>query len=244
MNSVVEIYCIKVPDRILNLEFYIQEYLDLEEKIDIGNYKTLYRKYEFLLGRILIKKSLASKLNVSFREIKIKKDKYGKPYLYNYLVNAPIAFNLAHSNGVLVLAISNSQSIGVDVEEVNKQNYLELINTICTSDEEEYIQRSYSSQLKNEKFLFIWTRKEALLKYLCKGFSLDPVKFSVPFHKSIEKKDNLLYYTFYPYDNFISTFVIESKNEDFPIISIDYLKLESSNLVSIKKISCNIQLSP
>ena len=235
MNITVEIYCIKIPQKVSNLEFYLNNYLDFEEKKEFSIYKTLYRKLEFLFGRILLKSFLAKALNVPFEEIRIKKNEYGKPYLDNCKTDKPLSFNLTHSNGLLLLAISNLESIGIDVEEYNKQDYLELVNTICTLDEKEYIQQSHNKQLKNKKFLFLWTRKEALLKYISKGFTLDPRQISVPFYKNIEKKGSLLYCTFYPCNNFISSLVIESKNDKIPLININYLKLEGSNFISTEE---------
>ena len=65
-------------------------------------------------------------------------------------------FNLSHSNGIVVLAISNERNIGIDIEEIKPFNE-DVKARIVNKKEKSYIQNDLN-------FYEIWTAKEAILK--------------------------------------------------------------------------------
>ena len=70
-------------------------------------------------------------------------------------------FNISHSKGVVVLAISKDSPVGVDVEVIRDYTD-EIVRYISSDDEYKFIK-------DNESFFTIWTNKEALVKCIGTG---------------------------------------------------------------------------
>ena len=96
----------------------------------------------------------------------VKLGEHGKPYLEQ----GPF-FSVSHSRRYSVLAVSENE-VGVDIEMhegINEQ----IAKRCFTEEEQEFALKS------TENFQRIWTAKEAVLKFLGKGFSYAPKNFSV-----------------------------------------------------------------
>ena len=96
----------------------------------------------------------------------VKLGEHGKPYLEQ----GPF-FSVSHSRRYSVLAVSENE-VGVDIEMhegINEQ----IAKRCFTEEEQEFALHS------TENFQRIWTAKEAVLKFLGKGFSYAPKNFSV-----------------------------------------------------------------
>jgi len=127
--------------------------------------------YNFLMGRILLKKGLED-LGMAGQFHQIGYMKTGKPFLKN------VFFNISHTDNLVVCAISNEGEIGIDVE---KMNPLELsdFKASFTNDEWEAIN---TSPFPVKQFYWYWTRKESIIKALGVGLShlhlleIDPSK--------------------------------------------------------------------
>lgn len=77
-----------------------------------------------------------------------------------------IYFNVSHSNGLVVLAVSKDHEIGIDIEIIREVK--NDLKRYVTNDSE------YQSIKSNEDFFRIWTSKESLLK--CIGTGLKDIK--------------------------------------------------------------------
>jgi phosphopantetheinyl transferase len=93
-------------------------------------------------------------------------------YVKNYYLNEkgkPISkdvkFNISHSHGIVVLALNKDREIGVDIELVRPSSN-ELKSRICSDFE-------YNFATDDEKFMSIWTAKEAFLKMTGDGLIHD-----------------------------------------------------------------------
>lgn len=115
------------------------------------NRHQLSDRMAFLAGRLMIQQFIGS-IDL------LQKKQFGKPYL----LGKP-CFNLSHSGGLLLFAISKQGEIGVDAEQ---ELPIELndFQSVLHSNEKAYIQSS------SKRFFEIWCRKEALLK--CLGIGL------------------------------------------------------------------------
>lgn len=116
--------------------------------------------------------SLAAKeLNVSPESIELKKHEHGKPYIYgadNW------HFNISHTDGMIGIAVSD-EPVGIDVESIGDAD-LRIAKRFFTVSENYYIE---SAECKDKRFLEIWTKKEAYLKYIGKGLSFSLRTFDV-----------------------------------------------------------------
>jgi phosphopantetheinyl transferase len=68
----------------------------------------------FVMARLITRIIISQRLSVVPSEIQIAIGPYGRPKLKN---NSDIDFNIAHSNGVIIVALSDEGKIGVDVEQ-------------------------------------------------------------------------------------------------------------------------------
>ena len=95
-----------------------------------------------------------------FDSIQIKKDGRGKPYI----VNEDKFINWAHTDCFLVIAFSKLGHIGVDVEATNIPYDESLYGWILHEHEKYKLNRG-------TLFSEIWTRKEAILKFIGEGIN-------------------------------------------------------------------------
>lgn len=102
---------------------------------------------------------------------------HGKPYLRS--PQARLEFNLSHSNGRALIAVSRGIQLGVDVEAVRPVDEMETIMTNYFSPLERDQLRSLPAMQKPEGFFNAWTRKEAYVKGRGDGFHLPLNRFSV-----------------------------------------------------------------
>ncbi|MBE6787459.1 MAG: 4'-phosphopantetheinyl transferase superfamily protein [Ruminococcaceae bacterium] len=116
-----------------------------------------------------IKQAASEKYNIEINSLKMEKGEHGKPF-FKDLPN--FHFNVSHSGELLVIAISQS-AVGVDIEKKRKLN--PKIAKRFHPQEIDYI----NSKPSESRFLEIWTKKEACLKYLGAGLSGGLDTFSV-----------------------------------------------------------------
>ena len=93
---------------------------------------------------------------------------------------APIHFNLAHSGSHGLIAYSLQGRVGIDVEIFQEGRDFGGIAERVFGPEERAVLGRASGRKEIEVFYRLWTMKEALIKAIGTGFSLDPSTFEVP----------------------------------------------------------------
>lgn len=130
----------------------------------------------FLQGRSWMRSLLSAYTGVAPRKLEIGFNQHGKPYLP---LRYRLGFNLSHSENLAVIAIGRNQRIGIDIERlVQPWGGHVLAQQVFSA--EEY--RSFTALPDDElliSFLTCWTRKEALVKALGLGLTLDLCEISV-----------------------------------------------------------------
>lgn len=100
----------------------------------------------------------------------------GKPELAG---TANIDFNLSHTDGAAVLAVTRNRPVGVDVERVRDcMEALELAERFFSAAEADWL-RSQAAAHRSESFLACWTAKEASIKACGAGLSMPLATFSL-----------------------------------------------------------------
>ena len=171
-----------------------------------------------------IEKSLRYKMDINRKESIIScyfKNKYikGDIYLneYNKPLNDNILFNISHSNGIVICAISDRYDIGCDIEKLRdvKDN---LIRYISNDEEYNYIN-------DNKTFYEIWTSKESIVKCLGKGLFKKVNEIPGLPVSGIKEFDNNIYSSkLIEGDEWIISITLNT-NEDFNIEFIDESKM-------------------
>jgi 4'-phosphopantetheinyl transferase len=92
----------------------------------------------------------------------------------------PISFNVSHGRSHGLIAVAPRGRLGVDIEERRARDDLEDLAEAVLGPNEEREFAQLCGNARSRFFFRMWTLKEALIKALGLGFSLDPAEFEVP----------------------------------------------------------------
>lgn len=134
--------------------------LPIEDQIRIENYKNQLDKQRALLGTLLIRSSIQKWKNIK-QGFRIMRDENGRPYLHdNYSWQGD--FNLSHSGEWIIMAITETGKIGIDVEKIGFLNE-EIVEYAFTHAERSEFAKVKEAE-KTAHFYELWTKKEAMYK--------------------------------------------------------------------------------
>jgi len=137
----------------------------------------------FTVARAAMRILLAGYLTRRPEKVNFAYGNYGKPRLTDENNASPLRFNLTHSHGLALLAVTRGREIGVDVERLrDMEQDGELLAERFFSPREAAVLRSLPPQWRREAFFHCWTRKEAYIKAQGKGLSLPLDQFDVSLH--------------------------------------------------------------
>lgn len=124
------------------------------------------------IARYVVKLVASADLQLPLKDVQIKQTAFGKPYLDGH---PEWQFNIAHSFEILVIAVSDT-SVGVDIEKLLEAD-LRIAKSFFSHQEYKYILDRMCQ--KNQRFYEVWTKKEAYLKLIGKGFTVALNSFDV-----------------------------------------------------------------
>jgi 4'-phosphopantetheinyl transferase len=125
----------------------------------------------FVVGRGCLRAILASYLECDPAEIEFANGPNGKPVLAGRFSLAGLHFNQAHSEDVMLAAVTRAGPIGVDVERIRAlPDAEELVRRFFSSREAEAFHLLPEDQ-RTVSFFNLWTRKEAWLKATGEGIT-------------------------------------------------------------------------
>ena len=135
----------------------------------------------FIAGRGLLRNILSSYLNARPQTLEFCSGPNGKPALANLSTVNDLQFNLAHSEGLALAAVTTAGEVGVDVERVRVLDDAEELVRRFFSRSEAEIFRELPPALKPAAFFNLWTRKEAFLKATGEGIAHSMHRVEVSF---------------------------------------------------------------
>jgi len=142
--------------------------LSPQELARATRFKVSDAKDEFVAGRTFLKLALAEFTGLPAKSLPFHTNEYGKPELCGA---HSIHFNLSHSHGVLIAAISRSGPVGVDIELIRPIRNSQSIAASWFSSRECQLLESVNHEDCDREFVRLWTRKEAVLKAVGTGLS-------------------------------------------------------------------------
>lgn len=147
---------------------------DSDKKYKVEKFVNKKDKIRTVIGEILIRTIIVENLKIDNKDIRFKKNQYGKPYLKDY---QNFNFNISHS-GDYVLCVIDNKFIGIDVEEVKHIEYEEISKNCFAIKEFEYIVNQ-DLKFQLDRFYEIWTLKESYIKCCGQGLSIPLKAFSI-----------------------------------------------------------------
>ena len=134
----------------------------------------------FILCRSALRAILCRQLGFDNRQLTFGESRYGKPYAMRINGRITNSFNVSHSGKHGLIAFAPHGQLGVDVEErVAREDIDDLSKLVFGPNERSALALACGSR-KIDLFFKFWTIKEALIKAVGMGFSLDPSSFEIP----------------------------------------------------------------
>lgn len=136
-------------------------------------------KRRFVLSHAALRLILARRLGGDWRDIRYDTVANGKPCLAGSAAGRP-EFNMSHSGDLMVVALSDDHPVGVDVEAWRPIDRVRgLAETILAARELAAFD-GLSPEEASRVLLRLWTFKEALVKALGLGLSVEPRSIALP----------------------------------------------------------------
>ncbi|NEQ99478.1 MAG: 4'-phosphopantetheinyl transferase superfamily protein [Cyanothece sp. SIO2G6] len=164
----------------------LYSYLSADERDRAARFKFDHHRHHFIAARGFLRLILATSLNQPPASLMIEYGDRGKPFLSTPPQNSkfnpqpstlplrptpPLHFNVSHSDGVALYAISRDRPVGIDIEAIRTVSSItDLAQRFFFAEEAAVIQNLQPPQ-QEIAFFRGWTRKEAYLKATGDGLS-------------------------------------------------------------------------
>lgn len=149
--------------------------LSVEERDRAARYRHMPSRSEYIQTRATLRALLGRYLGASPGELAFTHSPQGKPLL----PGGEWHFNVSHSHGLAVIALTRVGEVGIDVERLRRQpTHLDLAARYFTPAEAAALRR-LPREASEEAFFHVWTRKEAFLKAVGLGLSHGLERFEV-----------------------------------------------------------------
>ncbi|MGA9966924.1 MAG: 4'-phosphopantetheinyl transferase superfamily protein [Terriglobales bacterium] len=155
---------------------WLLELLSAEEQERAARFKFPGPRNQYLISRALLRRALGRYLKIEGHEVRFRTATNGKPEL---AAASDLRFNLSHTQGATVFAITRKRHVGVDVERMRKDtNAMELAERFFSRPEVRWLRSQPGSEVI-ASFFSCWTAKEAYIKAQGEGLSMPLSSFGV-----------------------------------------------------------------
>ena len=156
-----------------------QNNLDDDERSRADRFYFSRDRERFIVARGILRAILGRYSNRAPHSLSFRYSTHGKPALVPESDPDAIRFNLSHSHGKALYAVSRGREIGVDLEFIRGDLEAEQIAERFFSHSENETLRALPLSLRRYAFFLCWTRKEAYIKARGEGLSLPLDQFDV-----------------------------------------------------------------
>ncbi len=133
----------------------------------------------FIVGRGVLRTLLGRYVNLAPGCLAFRYSPHGKPAVSIGPGGRALRFNVAHSGGLALYAITLGREIGIDLERIRADFASDQIAERFFSRGEVAALRALSPARRRKAFFTCWTRKEAYIKARGRGLSLALDRFDV-----------------------------------------------------------------
>jgi len=135
----------------------------------------------FIVARGVLRTILGRYLDQPPECLSFRYGSHGKPALVGHSGGNEMRFNVSHSYGVALYAITRGRELGIDLERIRSDLAVAEIAERFFSRREVAMLRSLPVGLQHQAFFRCWTGKEAYIKARGEGLSLPLDQFDVSF---------------------------------------------------------------
>ena len=155
-------------------------WLDGDEQIRMNRFKVARPRTQYALCRSALRACLCRTLGCSNSDLSFGFGEFGKPFAIVSGQQDPVSFNVTHSGQHGLIAVSERCRLGVDAEIRREDRDFDGIGEQVYGENELSALKVCAGAAKSGLFYRLWTMKEALIKAIGTGFSLNPSGFEVP----------------------------------------------------------------
>jgi 4'-phosphopantetheinyl transferase len=158
----------------------MREILSVDE---MGRADRFYFKKDrehFTTARGMLRVILSAYLDEEPSKLRFTYNPYGKPILAGTSSEETLSFNISHSDGLALYAVTRGRMVGIDLERIRRDFTCEQIAKQYFSPiENDMLFALPKGHVREKAFFSCWTRKEAYIKAKGEGLSLHLDKFEV-----------------------------------------------------------------
>ena len=132
-----------------------------------------------VIARALVRVVLSRYARIAPGDWRFAVTEYGRPVIdADQLVEAPLSFNLSHTQGLIAIAVRRTLAIGVDVECMTPRDVeLDLADRFFAPEEARAL-RELPTACQPKRFFEYWTLKESYIKARGAGLSIPLAEFA------------------------------------------------------------------
>jgi 4'-phosphopantetheinyl transferase len=149
-----------------------RHYLAADEQARAERFYFQRDREHFIVTRGVLRAILGGYLNRAPESLSFCYSSHGKPALAGESGGDAIRFNLSHSHGIALYAVTRGREVGIDVERIRFNLAVAEIAERFFSRREVAMLRTLPTEEQREAFFRCWTRKEACLKARGEGLLL------------------------------------------------------------------------
>lgn len=185
----VTVFYTVVPPTAASVMARLTRYLEPEELDRANRFIAEKDRWLFITSRALLRLSLRSL--AGDRHWRFRTGPHGKPEILAAAGETSVQFNLSHTAGLAVCAVSCRYAVGVDAESSDRRLEFSSIAERCFAPSERRSLEACPSQDRPAVFFRFWTLKEAVAKAIGGGlsipltdivFTLDPLSLELASH--------------------------------------------------------------
>ncbi len=201
---------------------FFWRFLSEDEQVKAKRFYFEKDRFNYIAGRGILRSLIGIYTQQKPNEIQFSYTEFGKPSLSN---NTQLCFNVSHSGNTILLAFTQKNSIGVDIEKINDTIDFQTIAKRFFSKKEAQIVLNLPHKERTIAFYKCWTRKEAFIKGHGQGLGLPLDQFEVSI---LDKKPVVLHsiqwapetvknwhlYSFEPDEENMAALIIKEKKKN------------------------------
>jgi len=152
--------------------------LDTEEAERYRAFRFETDRRTYLAAHVLLRMTLSRYAPVAPQDWSFVANAYGRPELACPDAQVPLRFNLSHTHGLVACAVTRTDDIGVDVEDMSRHGGgMDVAERFFAPQEVAWLRRARSRE-RTGLFFTIWTLKESYIKARGMGLALDLDSFA------------------------------------------------------------------
>ena len=165
----------------LNRQPALTHCLSAQENQRAQRKKVPAKQFEYILGQAALRCLLAHSLEIPPAEVSYIRGPKGKPALDPAHQRPELHFNISHSTGIILVALSTAGEIGIDIEGINAHTSIDLVSRRAFSQSETRELQTQPQAQRRPRFFQLWTCKEAVVKCTGDGIHSGMNQFTVQF---------------------------------------------------------------